>query len=201
MPRPPRYDDTVLLDAAVRLAATSGPAAVTMSAVARASGAPNGSVYHRFPHRAVLLAELWLRSVGRFQQAYLAELAAHREPMAAARAGARHVVAWSRAHPEEAVLLLHGPHAFGRADWPAEYAERADADNRRVFGAVAELGGRLGAADPVGQERVALALVDLPLALVRRHLRDGGTLPAYAEELAEHTTTDLLTGLGAPTDR
>ncbi|MGW4891795.1 helix-turn-helix domain-containing protein [Kitasatospora sp. NPDC004240] len=196
MPRPPRYDDTVLLDAAVRIAAASGPAAVTMAAVAKESGAPNGSVYHRFPQRAVLLAELWLRSVGRFQGGYLAALDAHAaDPPAAARAGARYVIAWSRANPAEAALLLHGPYAFGRAEWPAECVRRADEDNMRVFGAVAGLGVRLGAATPADHERVALALVELPLALVRRHTREGGGLPPYAEQLAEDAATDLIGAL------
>ncbi|MEU1430874.1 helix-turn-helix domain-containing protein [Nocardia sp. NPDC005746] len=36
--------------------AESGPAAVTMSAVARAAGASNGSVYHRFPERVRALS-------------------------------------------------------------------------------------------------------------------------------------------------
>ncbi|WP_442815570.1 hypothetical protein [Streptomyces sp. NBC_01795] len=58
------------------------------------------------------------------------------------------------------------------------------------------LAGELGARDPQAVERITLALVDLPLSLVRRHLRDGGRygggLPAHAEELAEDCAAALL---------
>ncbi|MFC0598156.1 TetR/AcrR family transcriptional regulator [Streptomyces palmae] len=73
--RPPRYDESDLLGSAVRLAAALGPAAVTMAAVARECGAPSGWVYHRLPRRAVLLAELWLRTAGEFQAGHFAALA------------------------------------------------------------------------------------------------------------------------------
>ncbi|NEE35160.1 helix-turn-helix transcriptional regulator, partial [Streptomyces sp. SID7982] len=86
MARPPRFDSDQLLDAAVRLAADGGPAAVTMSAVAQAVGAPSGSVYHRFAGRPALLAEVWLRTVERFQEEYTHSLDQEPDPHRAARA-------------------------------------------------------------------------------------------------------------------
>ncbi|WP_274563828.1 TetR/AcrR family transcriptional regulator [Streptomyces spiramyceticus] len=196
MARPPRYDTPLLLDAAVQLAAAGGPAAVTMAAVAKAVGAPSGSVYHRFPSRTALLAEVWLRTVERFQEGYAAVLTASGDdPRQAAVAASRHVVAWSRAHPEEAALLLHGAEAFGRSEWAREYADRADEGNRRVFGEISAIAAALGAAGTVETERIALALVDLPLALVRRHVRGGGRLPTHAEQLAADSTALLLSDL------
>ncbi|MFE2911782.1 TetR family transcriptional regulator [Kitasatospora indigofera] len=189
MARPPRYDETQFLDAAVRLAAAAGPAAVTMTAVAKEVGAPSGSVYHRFPQRPALLAELWLRTVERFQAGWLAALAAPGDPVAAAAAAARHVVAWSRLNPQEAAVLLYGPDDYGRADWPAGAAERAARGTAQVRAALAGLTGRLGGVEP---EAVTLALVDLPLAVVRRHLRAGGPLPPGAERLAGLAATRLL---------
>ncbi|MEU9130915.1 TetR/AcrR family transcriptional regulator [Kitasatospora sp. NPDC048540] len=192
MARPPRFDTGQLLDAAVLLAATGGPADVTMTAVAQAVGAPSGSVYHRFPGRTALLAEVWLRSVERFQDGYFAALGSDPDPRLAARAAARHVVSWSRAHPQEAALLLYGPGEFGRADWSEAHKDRADLGNQRVFGSLATLAEALGAAGPQDRDRVVLALIDLPLAVVRRHLRAGDPLPPYAEELAEESTATLL---------
>ncbi|MFE3020779.1 TetR/AcrR family transcriptional regulator [Streptomyces sp. NPDC059256] len=195
MARPPRFDVDQLLDAAVRRAAMAGPAGVTMSAVAKDVGAPSGSVYHRFPGRSALLAEVWLRTVEGFQEGYLRALQADDDPRCAGRAAARHVVAWSRAHPEEAALLLYGAEDFGRADWSEEHGDRADLGNRRVRTALAALAASLGAKGPGAVECVALALVDLPLSLVRRHLRAGELLPVHAEGLAEQCATVLLTGL------
>ncbi|MER6998202.1 helix-turn-helix domain-containing protein [Streptomyces sp. NPDC000410] len=192
MPRPPRFDTGLLLDAAVRLAASGGPAAVTMSAVAQAVGAPSGSVYHRFSGRPALLAEVWLRTVEGFQDGYLDVLGGDPDLRRAACAAARHVVAWSRAHPQEAALLLYGPEEFGRTDWPEEYRERADRGNRRVFARLGEIGEALGAGGAQGADRVTLALVDVPLTVIRRHLRAGQPLPPHAEDLAEESAARLL---------
>ena len=49
-------------------------AAATVSRIATSVGAPVGSVYHRFASRDVLMAELWLRTITRFQDGYLAAL-------------------------------------------------------------------------------------------------------------------------------
>ncbi|WP_372411251.1 TetR/AcrR family transcriptional regulator [Streptomyces luteireticuli] len=192
MPRPPRFETPLLLDAAVRLAATAGPSGVTMSAVAKRTGAPSGSVYHRFPNRTALLAEVWLRTTERFQERYHAALTGEDDPRRAGRAAARQVVAWCRAHPDEAALLLHGAEEFGRADWPDEYVRRADEGNRRVLGTLTALAKSLGEDTPQAVERVTLALVDLPVSLVRRHYRAGEVLPPHAEDLAEECAAALL---------
>ncbi|MCC0100363.1 TetR/AcrR family transcriptional regulator [Streptomyces flavotricini] len=192
MPRPPRFDADELLDAAVVLAANGGPAAVTMSAVGQAVGAPSGSVYHRFPGRPALLAEVWLRTVEGFQEGYLAALDGDPDPRTAARAGARHVVAWSRAHPREAALLLYGAEEFGRAGWSQEHRERADRGNERVFARLGMVGAAIGLTGPEGRDRIVLALIDLPLGVVRRPLRAGHPLPAHAEDLAEECAAALL---------
>ncbi|MGD3112345.1 TetR/AcrR family transcriptional regulator [Streptomyces sp. YGL11-2] len=193
MARPARFTTEQFLDAAVRKAAEGGSAAVTMSAVASAVGAPSGSVYHRFTGRTELLAETWLRTVTDFQEGYLAVLnEADSDARRAARMAARHVIAWSRAHPERATVLLYGAEAFDRAHWSPEHRGRAEAGNRRVFAALAAHATALGLDGPEGADRVALALVDLPLALVRRHLRAGTGLPAHAEDLAEQGASALL---------
>ncbi|MFC0597996.1 TetR/AcrR family transcriptional regulator [Streptomyces palmae] len=192
MARPPRYNEMLLLDTAVQLAAAAGPAAVTMSAIAKASGVPNGSIYHRFPQRLTLLAELWLRTVERFQDGYLAALRSDPDPLRAGAAAARHVVAWSRKNPQEAAVLLHGPQSFGRDEWPEEFTQRADKGHERALGAVAELAKRLGATTEPDIDQVMLAVVELPLAVVRRYLRAGSPMPLYVEDLAQRCAMDLL---------
>lgn len=194
MARPPRFDTHQLLDAAVRQAAASGPAGVTMSGVAKEVGAPSGSVYHRFAGRTALLAEVWLRTVENFQEGYFKALEANPDPRRAGCAAARHVVAWSRTHPQQAALLLYGAQDFGRADWSEEHRHRADRGNQRVRNAVASLAAALGAKGPQATERVALALVDLPLSLVRRHLRawHSPTCPRRRPRRGVHRRTTQL---------
>ncbi len=162
-----------------------------MAAVARATGAPSGSVYHRFPHRAVLLGELWLRTVERFHEGFLAALTGD-DPYQAACHAARHVVDWSRDHPEEARVLLHGSAEFAEADWPPALAQRAAAANRRLREALRGLAVRLGSTGPPDAERLAIAVVDLPYAVVRRHLSGGTPIPGYAGDLVADAAAALL---------
>lgn len=189
MGRPARHDRDRLLDAAVDLAFEAGPSGVTVAAVARAAGAPSGSVYHRFPSAAALLAAVWLRTVERFQDGFVA--AASSEPAErAAVDAARQVVAWSRANPREARVLLYGPRDFGQADWPEADRERLTAGNRRIRDVLVGLAARLGRSDDFG--RVVLALVDVPQSVVLRHLKEGTPIPESAESLVAEAAAVLL---------
>ncbi len=193
MARPVKYDTDELVEAAIRLAAESGPAAVTMSAVAEVAGAPSGSMYHRFAGRPALLAEVWLRCVESFQHGYVEALDTSDDPLEGAVAAARHVVEWSRAHPAATAVLLYPARDFGSADWPDAAKKRLEDDNRRALGAVRTTAKRLGARTALDQDRVTVALLDVPYGLVRRHLRAGGGIPKHAADLAEEVTRALLT--------
>ncbi|MER7081002.1 transcriptional regulator, TetR family [Saccharopolyspora kobensis] len=192
MGRPPRHDADRLLDAAVSLAAESGPRGVTMAAVARAAGAPSGSVYHRFPDRAALLSALWLRTVTRFQDGFFAVVEA--PPLEAAVATARHVIEWCRENPAEAKVLLAGPDAYGRADWPDAAREQLAKANAQVDEALTGLAERLGRSGMAGRSRVFLAVVDLPCAVVRRYLGRGEAVPALEVGTVTDAVRDLLAG-------
>ncbi|MGI8552143.1 MAG: TetR family transcriptional regulator [Dehalococcoidia bacterium] len=75
MARSAHYDQERILDAALQTASRTGPRAASIAALAAAIGAPTGSIYHRFRSRDLLMAELWLRTVERFQAGFLAALA------------------------------------------------------------------------------------------------------------------------------
>lgn len=192
MGRPARHDADRLLDTAAALAAEAGPRGVTMAAVARAAGAPSGSVYHRFPDRTALLAALWLRTVTRFQEGVFAALDG--PPREAAVAVARHAVEWCREHPDEARVLLAGPGDFAMAEWSDEARERLTAGNSRLGAALDELAQRLGRTDERGRARVVLAVVDLPYAVVRRYLVRGAPIPALEVDTVGDAVRDLLAG-------
>ena len=66
MARPRTHDVDSLLDAAERLLAHQGAPALTIRALAEATGASSGSLYHAFGSRADLLARMWLRAAERF---------------------------------------------------------------------------------------------------------------------------------------
>lgn len=168
MARPRLHDADLLLDAALALAAAGGPAAVTMSAVTRATGAPSGSLYHLFGGQPGLAGALWARTAERFQEGWLAALDRGDVP-----AAARHVVSYVRRHRQAGRVLAYGPDDFGRGSWPATLQAAQAASAARARAALEHVGG-----DP---ERVALVAIDIPSALVRRHLLAGTPIPARAE--------------------
>lgn len=184
MPRPPRYTVDELLDAAAALLAADGPAAVTMSAVARRVGAPSGSVYHRFPTHAALCGGLWMRTEERFQRGLVDALASPGDQQARCVAAARFTVQWCRDHPDEAQVLLTGAEALRRPEWPAPMAARRDELHRALNAALDGLRG-----DP---DRLRAALMDVPYAVVRRHLVAGQTIPASADGIVTDCARALI---------
>lgn len=103
MARPARFSADDILDAATRTVLEQGTE-VTMAQIARAAGAPTGSIYHRFASREELLIRLWLRSMRRFHTGFLR--ACRSEPAAdTVVAAAVHVVQFCREHPADAYAM------------------------------------------------------------------------------------------------
>jgi AcrR family transcriptional regulator len=184
MPRPARFTIDELLDAAAALLAADGPAAVTMSAVARAAHAPSGSMYHRFPTRAALCGELWIRTEERFHAGVSAALATSEEPQTRCVAAARFTVQWCRDHPVEARVLLTGADALGAADWPEDLTSRRKRLHRSLRRTLAGMAADL--------DRVNAAVIDIPYAVVRRHLIVRQVIPASADAIVEQCARTLI---------
>lgn len=173
MGRQPKFSTDNLLDAALRIALDDGPNAVTASAVARVSGAPSGSVYHRFASSDEILARLWLRTIAEFQSGFINALRDD-ETVAAAAAAITHVFAWCDENPGEARLLLAFDEQEIERRAPDAVVGELHERNRTAREAVAAWT-RRHFADPGLEEfdRAMYALVDLPYGAVRRHLPDG----------------------------
>lgn len=184
MPRPARYTVDELLDAGAILLADGGPAAVTMSAVARAVGAPSGSMYHRFPTRAALCGELWIRTEERFHSGITAALSAPEDPRTRCLAAARFTVRWCRQHPNEAQVLLAGADALGAADWP----EHLIAARRRLHRKLRQL----LAALPADTDRVNATIIDIPYSVVRRHLLAKRAIPTSVDDIVADCARALI---------
>lgn len=184
MPRPATFTLDELLDAAAALLAADGPAAVTMSAVARAANAPSGSMYHRFATRAALCGELWIRTEERFHAGMRAALATSGEPQARCVAAARFTVQWCRDRPLEAQVLLAGADALDAADWPDDLTRRRKRLHRALRRALAGM--------PAEPDHVNAAVIDIPYAVVRRHLSARQAIPASADDIVEQCARTLI---------
>jgi AcrR family transcriptional regulator len=168
-----------MLDAARDLLLGEGSPRATMEAIAEASGAPIGSIYHRFESRDELIARLWIRAVHRSQASFLVALdrGGARE---AALAAATSILDFCEEHPADAQLLV----AFRRDDLIRAIPEGPLADelevlNRPVEHAVVQLARRLyGSRRRAALDRTLLAVFDLPYGAVRRYLISGMALPS-----------------------
>jgi len=201
VPRPAKFSEDQILDVSRDLVVESGPAALTVTAVARLLGAPSGSLYHRFAKRDTLAAALWLRVVRRFQSGYLAKLA-DPDPLIAALGAAGHVVTWSRANLGDARLLL----LFRGSDlvhdtWPKTLREEYLKLQHQLEAGIRDLQAAFGATDPAGRHRVSYAVIDVPYAAVRPALLAGRHPPDSTDVLVAETVEHTLRPLVAATGR
>ncbi|GAA3955408.1 TetR/AcrR family transcriptional regulator [Gordonia caeni] len=194
MARAARFTADELLDAALELAVEGGPAAVSIAAISRRTGAPSGSVYHRFAGREELLATLWLRTIEEFQQGMIAALAIADTDLAI-DACLAHAFDWTAAHPQKTRLLLQFSAHDLVADWPESLGARVHGANRRLREAIADLARRrFGSVTAETVDRTVYALADLPYAAIRRHLPDGRPRPWLREFTAATAHRVLAVG-------
>lgn len=179
--------------AALRLVAARGPQAVTVAAVAREAGAPTGSIYHRYPSREALLAELWMDVVESFQAGFASRLA-QASDVEGALETARFMVTWTRGHPLEArLLLLHRRQDFVSGEWPADLAQRAAALEPQIGAALRGYAQRaFGRTDADTMARLRYALLDAPFGGIKPYVQARRKLPPVVEDLVTRTAQAVL---------
>lgn len=193
---PPRKHETdVILDAARALVLDGGPRAASVAAIAKASGAPAGTLYHRFGNRDGILTAAWLRALERFQARALAADGDTPEDTAVAMAVA--AVGFARALPDDARLLLTirpGDLLDGEPD--AAFRQTLAAMNAPLTQRLAQLARHLyGNARPRSVDAVARAVADLPYAVVRRHAHDD-PIPSWLETDVAASARAVLRSFG-----
>ena len=202
MGRPRLHSEDTILDAARSLVLDGGARSTTVTAVAAASGAPKGSIYHRFASLDDLLAEMWMRAVRRSQSDFITALRAQ-DPLTAAVQGALAIYDFAEREFDDARLLA----AMRREDLmervESKRLRRALEDlNRPLADALAELARRLfGRATPANVEKTVFAVVDIPMGAVRRHLVAGSAFPRTLRVQLEAATRAGLAAVAADTGR
>jgi len=167
MGRPARIFEADLIRGATQVAAKLGPALATIALIARETHAPVGSIYHRYPSRGALLAEVWLSAAERFQAEFLALMAKARNEDDAAEC-ALFTPRFSRNdHATAVVLIAHRRDDFLEPNIPKEYRDRAAKLAADLRAATATAAARLLPSDPRRREKIALALIGIPLGAVR----------------------------------
>ncbi|UXA07727.1 TetR/AcrR family transcriptional regulator [Mycobacterium sp. SMC-2] len=193
---PPRKHQTdVILDAARALVLDGGPRAASVAAIAKTSGAPPGTLYHRFGNRDGILTAAWLRALERFQAGALA--ADGDTPWDTAVAMAVAAVSFARELPDDARLLLTIRPGDLLDDEPdAAFRETLAAMNAPLTQRIAVLARQLyGNARPRSVDAVARAVADLPYAVVRRHAHDD-PMPRWLEDDVAASALAVLRSFG-----
>lgn len=193
VPRPPLHLTDPILDVARSLALDSGASATTIAEIARASGAPVGSLYHRFGSRDDLLAQLWIRAVRRSQATFLTVID-REDPIEGAVMGAMAILDFCEHQRADAQLLVSlRREDLLRAAPSPEVARELEGLNRPLERGLARLARALyGAAGRADMQRVLLAVFDIPYGAARRHLLAGKPLPASLRAEVEKAVRALL---------
>jgi AcrR family transcriptional regulator len=172
-----------------------GPRAASVAAIAKASGAPAGTLYHRFGNRNGILAAAWLRALERFQARAMA--ATGDTALEAAVAMAVAAVHFMREFPEDARLLLTirpGDLLDGEPD--AAFQQTLATRNPPLVERVRSFARELyGSSDPRCVDAITRAVADLPYAVVRRHAYDD-PMPAWLEDDVAAAARGLLVSYG-----
>jgi AcrR family transcriptional regulator len=180
---PPRKHETdVILDAARALVLDGGPRAASVAAIAKSSGAPAGTLYHRFGNRDGILTAAWLRALERFQSRAMAASQTADTPLETAVAMAVAAISFAREIPQDARLLLTIRPGDLLDDEPdAQFQETVAAMNGPLTERIGVLARKLyGRRDSRSVDAVARAVADLPYAVVRRHAHDE-PMPSWLE--------------------
>ena len=193
MPRRSRFSEFQILDATAAIVAAGGPGAATIGAIGNRLNAPSGSIYHRFASRDVLLGRLWLTKAAFFQNGFTAALA---EPDPA-KAGLAAALSMPRAVRDDfagaRIMLLHRRDDFLDGDWPPDMAAEAIRLKHQIDEAMNDIVRRLfGRVGPETFQLAYFAMIDVPLAAVRRHVANNEMPPRSVEDLIARTYAALI---------
>jgi AcrR family transcriptional regulator len=183
MGRKAYFKNEEFIDSAIKIIAEEGLGALTISGLSTRMTAPIGSVYHRFPSRDALIAELWLNIIESFQNEWLEIL--EKDGLAATI----FCMEWVRNHPNEArVMLLYRVDDLTSGEWPKDLQKRAQQLSRKLREGVASFTQKqFGSVTRENIDRTLFAIHDAPMGILRRYMRENEMPPKSIAELIRAT--------------
>lgn len=105
-----------ILDAALECFTERGVAATTIKDIRARSGASTGSIYHHFGSKERVAAALYVEALRRYQDGFVAALAAHPGAQEGVKAVVGFHLAWVARNPDLARFLQRGRPAAGEQE-------------------------------------------------------------------------------------
>jgi AcrR family transcriptional regulator len=188
MGRKAYFKNEEFIDSAINIIAEEGLGALTIAGLATRITAPIGSVYHRFPSRDALVAELWLNIIESFQSEWLKILQTD------GRRATVFCMEWVRNHPNEArVMLLYRIDDLTSGDWPKDLKKRAWRIAEELHEAIAAFTKKqFGRVTDEYIDRTLFAIHDAPMGILRRYLQDNKIPPKSVANLILETYDALM---------
>lgn len=191
----PKFTHDGILDATAQEVLQRG-AAVTIGDVSQRLGAPSGSIYHRFASREELLVRLWLRSVRRFHEAYLAA-SDNEDPEQALIGMARCVASFTAQHQADAVSMTMFRHSRLIDTAPESCQGEVRTINDTLHVRLAKLAeARYTRVTPRHLTLVRVAAIDCPYGLVQPYVWT--TIPDWMTSVIEASSRAVLGLADAP---
>lgn len=188
MGRKAYFKNEDFLESAIKIISEEGLGALTIAGLSTRMTAPIGSVYHRFPSRDALIAELWLSIVESFQNEWLKILQTD------GRQATIFCMEWVRNRPNEArVMLLYRIEDLVSGEWPKDLRIRAE----RLFkqlqdGITAFTKKQFGKVTNEKIDRSIYALHDAPMGILRRYMQDNKMPPKSVASLILETYDAII---------
>jgi AcrR family transcriptional regulator len=171
------------IDAAIQIIADGGLGALTIAGLATRVTAPVGSIYHRFPSRDALLAELWLSIIESYQKEFIKNL--QEDGLQATLS----CLQWVRKHPNEArIMLLYHIDDLTTGEWPQDLQKRARRLEKELYeGIIAFTKKQFGNVTKENVDRTIFAIHDAPIGIMRRYLHENKIPPESIADLIRET--------------
>jgi AcrR family transcriptional regulator len=188
MGRKAYFKNEEFIDSAIQIIAEEGLGALTIAGLSTRVTAPIGSVYHRFPSRDALIAELWLNIIESFQNEWLKILQTD------GLQATLFCVEWARNHPNEArVMLLYRIEDLASGDWPKDLQKRALRLSRELREGIASFTKKqFGSVAKEYIDRTIFAIHDAPMGILRRYLQENKIPPKSVANLILETYDAII---------
>ena len=188
MGRKAYFNSVEFIDSAIKIIAEEGLGALTVAGLATRVTAPVGSVYHRFPSRDALIAELWLNIIESFQGEWLKILQTD---------GIKAMIfcmEWVRNHPNEArVMLLYRIDDLTSGEWPENLKKRAQKLSGELQEGIAAFTKKqFGRVTKENIDRTFYAIHDAPMGILRRYMQDRQMPPRYVADFILETYNAVM---------